>query len=249
MSKYISINDFEKVVNNVTNKIVDKIRSSREGNRHGIFTVIITRDQSGVFNRCTLNNVKGFVLANEVPIVEEIKYGCPEYPTVKVVITFNIEQILFKTKSVMDLPESTYTFNSYEDYLKFITWKYQEMTGSSVEDITIATDIKGHYVSVPSILVDFLVHRQKFLSSHAEKQFTNLKRYNELPTWAKMNVDRVICPITVNKWDIQVNSTLDYIKVEIEKEDLMKESFQTNYWDEIIFGELKDVIQDPPQPS
>lgn len=159
------------------------------------------------------------------------------------VITFDIDHIVFKTKDTMDLPEPSYTVNTYEEYLKFLTERYREITGANVEDIDISTEVKGHCVSIPSILVDFLVHRQKFLTDHAENQFTNLKRYSELPAWAKLNVDRVICPITVRTEDIRVNSNLDFIYVKVEKEELMDESFQTNYWDEFIVSELKDVIQ------
>ena len=243
MTKYISLNDFEKVVTNVTEKITEHVRNSRIGHRHGIFTVIITREKGKIFSRCTMTNIKGFVLSNESPKVEQINYGCPEYPTIKVVITFDIDHIVFKTKDTMDLPEPSYTFNTYEEYLKFLTERYQEITGVNVEDIDILTEVKGHYVSIPSILVDFLVHRQKFLTDHTENQFTNLKRYSELPAWGKLNIDRVICPITVRTEDIRVNSNLDFIYVKVEKEELMNESFQTNYWDEFISRELKDVIQ------
>ena len=223
---------------------MEHVRNSRAGDNHGIFTIIVTREKGKIFSRCTMNNIKGFFLSSETPVVEQINYGCPEYPTTKVIITFDFDRIVFTTKDTMDLPEPSYTFNTYEEYLKFLTERYQEITGANVEDIDIFTEVKGHYVSIPSILVDFLVHRQKFLSDHTEKQFTNLKRYSELPTWGKINVDRVICPITVRTEDIRVNSNLDFINVKVGKEELMNESFRTNYWDEFISSELKDVIQD-----
>lgn len=244
--KYISITDFEKVVDSITGKIADKMRDTRYGGRRDISPIIVIRtcDKNGTFDRFDMKNIEGFLLEDEAPTVEEINYGCVDYPTIKIVVTFNINHVFFKAPPTLDLPEPSYTFDTYEDYLKFITRKYQELIDTSAEDIEIATNVKGNYISIPSILVNVLVHKLKCLTNHSEKQFTSLKCYSRLTKQAKSDVDRIICPITVNRDNVHVNNYPKYIKVEVVKEEMVKETFRTNYWDDIIVNEMVDALQD-----
>lgn len=243
MSKYISIDDFEKVIKNITNRIISKYHNSTDGSKYGIFTLAVTRYKGRVFNRNSIKDLVGFILGTDKPIVKKITYGSVEYPTVKIIITFDVEEIKCKTKRTLDLQKDGYTFDSYEEYLKFITGKYQDIYSVDSKHVQVATNIKEHHVSLASVLVNILLHQRKLKVCGNERQFTNLKLYQKLPSSVKIGVDRLVCPLSFKKEDVSLNSGLDYINIEVEKEKLMK-SFCTEYWDDFIWKELSDKLQD-----
>ena len=188
-------------------------------------------------------SIKEFVLKDETPSVYKVtrRSALSGHDEVIVTVVFEFDKVIYDDKDVLELGVNTYTFDTYEHFLKFLDSTLREK--GSVDKVTVSLTDRKTRVSLLWLFESPLA-KKKGLNIHPVK-LTNLQRYQTLSDESKKQVDEILCPIKLDKDCVSgaagVNH-LGFINLVIDKTDLVKEYFITNDWNGLIKQKLSKPV-------
>lgn len=163
------------------------------------------------------------------------------YITVGVRIVVKVFGVICST-NLLDLPEDTYTFNSYENYLEFFTNKYKEQISSEDGNCDVKTNVKC--VGWPlAVIAANIVNREKL----TEKTITNhdltmIDKCRELPESVRKVVGHLVCPLVVLADDVKTNPLWKSVHININGKELMEHIRCTGKYKEELSILTKDIV-------
>lgn len=163
------------------------------------------------------------------------------YITVGVRIVVKVFGLICST-NLLDLPEDTYTFNSYENYLEFFTNKYKEQISSEDGNCDVKTNVKC--VGWPlAVIAANIVNREKL----TEKTITNhdltmIDKCRELPESVRKVVGHLVCPLVVLADDVKTNPLWKSVHININGKELMEHIRCTGKYKEELSILTKDIV-------
>lgn len=231
MSTYISIKEFKRKEKQLSKDIENKILNELGCDQP--FVLVGTNIfKNGDLRNWRNNNVEALILSDKLPevyhdiaISRAFKYFC-----VKVVI--HVDDIIYRnpindSPATLNLSESSYTFNTYEDYLRLLNETYLSENPGLGKSVAVWTNIKKIMSPLPLNLA-YVELSNNLLG----KDFVTLDSYVDLPLSTRKEVDRLVCPMTVYSKDITISQRNPEVFVYVEKEDILQARNKTNLYRE-----------------
>lgn len=127
--------------------------------------------------------------------------------------------------ATLNLSESSYTFNTYEDYLRLLNETYLSENPGLGKSVAVWTNVKKIMSPLPLNLA-YVELSNNLLG----KDFVTLDSYVDLPLSTRKEVDRLVCPMTVYSKDITISQRNPEVFVYVEKEDILQARNKTNLY-------------------
>ena len=180
-------------------------------------------------------NITGLTLESDVPDVYQLESTHPLVqkgaPTIHIVFTVN--KYVKRSEDVLGIGENTYTFNTYEEFLVFIDEKTRHYNITSDKPFFVSLRDRKSNISISNFFNHPKITRQG--TGNTPGFFIGmLTSYKKLIDENKAVIDKLLCPITISKKDVEERFDLDFVTVYVDKEDLIKLVFQTDKWDSVI---------------
>ena len=183
------------------------------------------------------SSINGFVLKDDTPSVYKVVRRSILSGRDEVIVTvlFEFDEIIYDNKDILGLGDDTYTFDSYEYFLKFLESTLCKKENTTRKVSVSLSDLKTRISLL--WLFESPLAKKNGLNIHPVK-LTNLQSYQTLTDKDKRQVDEVLCPIKLGKDSVVYSCGTHYVSIMVDKTDLVKEYFLTNVWDELIKQKL-----------
>ena len=193
-------------------------------------------------------NITGVTLESDVPVVYQLESTHPmvqkDAPTIHVV--FTVIKYVKRSEDVLGIGDNTYTFNTYEEFLVFVHEKTCLYNMTSDKPFFVSLRDRKSNISISNLFNHPKITHQGALNFPGFF-IGMLTSYKKLIDANKAVIDKLLCPITISKKDVEEHFDLDFVTVYVDKEDLIKSRFQTNKWNSVIKEALtvsaKDIKQ------
>lgn len=188
--------------------------------------VIIDISLNGELIEWNSQQIKEIHLKSLVPNV----YRKPLHPRGDLVkLIFEADKIIYQPDEYI-MGEETRTFNTYGEFLEYFTKKYHENTNCHTND---EDDV---YLIWPvdketGFTINTIIGVEKRIGLDFGQLYF-LEKYRTIPEEIKTHIDQVLCPLTVKREDVCVDT--DNIWTIFCHKENMAEKLKTNDFDEII---------------
>ena len=230
ISKSISFDEFNTLVKNIQKSIVDKL-VREEGLDPTYVLVDVKVSKKGELLNLFATEIKSIVVTDEKP--EVYRFDEPDVSGVfpctntNLMVIVHVSDVSYADNYLV-LPEDTYTFNSYDEYLDFFFPKYKEIVNEENEPCSVQTIVNGVNCGLATILVTVLNKKKIPDIPFSCHDFTMPERYRKLPTDVRHDVDAMVCPVTVESKNVSINKLWRSVDVLIDKKELIKHVCCTN---------------------
>ena len=189
-------------------------------------------------------------LENETPDVYQITGTHPvvskDTPIIKVV--FTIKSYATRNDDVLGLGDESHTFETYEKFLTFIGEKTHDYNLTSNEPFFVALRDRKSNIGIANIF-GRKSNVRKDVPNIPGFSINMLSVYKNLADDIKEGIDKLLCPITISKGDVEERFDLDFINIYVDREDLVKSFFETDKWDLVIGDAFKASVRDIKDPK
>lgn len=184
-----------------------------------------------------LGRIEYFIFGKEIVTGNDIKFHYTEMnigdniPIIRIVV--NISKLVFENE--LNLPGSLFVFNSYSDYLKYLTDKFKERYPDFEGTVKVRTKDKFSLVSFPEVLKRLLTKDEMCQDVTLNNTlFEILELYQKLPGEVKEKIDKLVYPITLDVKDVSVNKDKGVISITIDKKSFVLEHVRIKELDNVI---------------
>lgn len=161
---------------------------------------------------------------------------CGEMVTIEIV--FMAKYIHYHKPDIINIGDTPRTFNTYEEFLTFVTQSHRNQEHSTDEDmVSVSLFDKGTRMELFDAFRN-LRKKDSTLPTLTEDEFTTLKGYRTLPEVVKGDVDKVLCPITITKEDVHLIHSRGRYKIYVDKPDFINQHLSTTEWNNAILSLL-----------
>lgn len=190
-------------------------------------------------------NLLGVTLENETPEVYQMAHSHPmiskDVPIIKIV--FAIKSYVKRSEDVLGIGDEKHTFDTYEEFLSFVDEKTCGHNMESDKPFFVSLHDRKSNVSIANIFG----HRSavsKGIPNIPGFSINMLSVYKNLTDTVKEDIDKLLCPITLSKKDVEDHFDLDFVNVYVDREELVKSVFQTDKWNAVIDEALTVTAKD-----
>ena len=242
ISKSISFDEFNTLVKNIQKSIVDKL-VREEGLDPTYVLVDVKVSKKGELLNLFATEIKSIVVTDEKP--EVYRFDEPDVSGVfpctntNLMVIVHVSDVSYADNYLV-LPEDTYTFNSYEDYLEFFTGKYKNVTESN--HCTVQTVVNDARVGLATILTDVVETTCDVDRPLTNSDFTSLERYRTLPVFVQQKVDELTCPLVIENEAVFIDRLHGAVNIQLDKHDILEHVRCTDKFS----GEINKLINDLP---
>lgn len=153
---------------------------------------------------------------------------------VNVIIVLIAKHIYYTKPDIVNLGETSRTFNSHEELLKFITDTHLKLHHLSDDsDISVSLFDKNTRMELFEVFRN-LNNKDSSIPSLTEDEFTTLRGYSELSRDVKDRVDNALYPLTVVKEDIWLINSAGWYNIYVDKQEFIDEHLSTDEWSNTI---------------
>lgn len=222
--KYISMEEFHALTKEMEKNLIEKA-SKEEGVEPKNISVEFTLFKGNELMNGHMSVSKGFILSDKSPEVYRIigddknSEGFIKYLHLRVVVDV-LDMVYFD--DTLNLPEDTYTFNTFEEYLQFFYDKCKEIVGEVPKKPTIMTKLKGtgFFIDVP--LRDKIKLDDSYRYTSGIHYFSSLEGYRSLPESLRKEMDEIVYPLVVESKDVSFDPLWRYVNVVVDKPNLVE---------------------------
>lgn len=193
-------------------------------------------------------DIEGFVLKDEKPAVYQVirKAAHKNAKEIIVIGVWEIKEIVYRNnKDFLGIGGGTFTFNTYEDLLKFVDASLREEATPNSEVRMTLFDRKTD-IPLSWMLESYLLKEDGCLPFNLTN-LDNLNDYQKLSDENKKLVDEFICPILLDNkscTDVTKFGIINSATITVNKEDVVNKNHRTNVWDEYIASVLSTENKD-----
>lgn len=180
-------------------------------------------------------NLLGVTLENEIPEVYQMPNSHPmiskDVPVIKIV--FTIKSYVKRSEDVLGIGDEKHTFATYEEFLLFVDEKTRKYNMALDKPFFVSLRDRKSNVSIANIFGQRSTI-SKGIPNIPGISINMLSVYKNLTDAVKEDIDKLLCPITLSKKDVEDHFDLDFVNVYVDREDLVKSFFQTDKWNSVI---------------
>lgn len=153
---------------------------------------------------------------------------------VKVSIVFVAKHIHRNRPDVANIGDNPRTFNTYESFLQFITESYKKPDYLSEKpDFSIALLDKNTGMEIFEVFRN-LRKKDNVIPTLTEDEFTTLEGFSKLSQETKDVVDKVLCPLTVDRDSVLLVHHKGWFSVYVDKQEFINEHLSITEMDDDI---------------
>ena len=217
--------EFYALTKEMEKNIIEKA-SKEEGVEPKNISVEFTLFKGNELMNGYLSVSKGFILSDKSPevyrIIDDDKTSEEFVKHLHLRVVIDVRDMVH-FDDTLNLPEDTYTFNTFEEYLQFFYDKCKEVVSEAPKKPAIMTKLKGvgFFIDIP--LRDKIKLGDSCRHMSVIHYFSSLEGYRSLPVSIRKEMDELVCPLVVESKNVSFDPLWCYVNVVVDKPNLVEQ--------------------------